>query len=215
MMYKKLQKILAVTLMTSFLSTSMALGISEAAPARHDSGRGPAQQQQIRPEQKGKAPQAKPAMQKGSSGHAQPAMQRTNPGSHAKPPTQQSGSQQKAPAHKADPGSHAKPPTHNNGGHHPQPAIHKNGNGHHVQPAVHKGKDGYEHRGPVVQRHEPAPPRHEDRHNDRYEHQGPVIQHNEPAPTPRHHERSHKDNSDKVVGALIIGGIIGAILANA
>ena len=58
MMYKKLQKVLAVALMTSFLSTSFLVGVSEAAAASHNGGRGPAQHQQIRP-QKRSAPQHK------------------------------------------------------------------------------------------------------------------------------------------------------------
>ena len=68
---KKLQKILAVTLMTSFLSTSFVMGVSEAAAARPSGGRPPAQSQQIRPETR-KGPsghQMKAPMQRQSSGH--------------------------------------------------------------------------------------------------------------------------------------------------
>ena len=69
MMHKKLQKILAIALMTSFFSTSFLMGVSEAAPARHAGGQRPAQTQQVRP------------VHKSSSGHqARPAMHRSNPG---------------------------------------------------------------------------------------------------------------------------------------
>ena len=60
MMHKKLQKILAIALMTSFFSTSFLMGVSEAAPARHAGGQRPAQTQQVRP------------VHKSSSGHAIP-----------------------------------------------------------------------------------------------------------------------------------------------
>ena len=43
MMHKKLQKVLAVALMTSFFSTSFIMGVSEAAPARHAGGQRPEQ----------------------------------------------------------------------------------------------------------------------------------------------------------------------------
>ena len=46
MMHKKLQKILAIALMTSFFSTSFIMGVSEAAPARHAGGQRPPQTQQ-------------------------------------------------------------------------------------------------------------------------------------------------------------------------
>lgn len=50
MMNNRFQKVLAVALMTGFLSTSISMGISEAAPAPHRMpGPGPAHHQQVRP----------------------------------------------------------------------------------------------------------------------------------------------------------------------
>ena len=74
-------------------------------------------------------------------------------------------------------------------------------------------------------RHESPPPRHE----QRVEHHRPKVHHKEHAkhkvhhhkqkvvvhrpapPTPRHHK---KDNSGKVVGGIILGAILGAVIAN-
>ena len=68
--------------------------------------------------------------------------------------------------------------------------MHKAGPGHKAQPMAHKS-GSVRHGGPVIQRHHPAPP-------------------------PRHHHRSdHRSmHSGDWIGALVIGGIIGAIIAN-
>ena len=140
MMYKKLQKVLAVALMTSFLSSSFVVGVSEAAAASHNAGRGPAQQQ-VRPTQKS-APQQK----------AQPSMQKS------------------APQHKT------------------QPSMQKNAPQHKTQPMAHKN-------GPV--------------------HGGPVVVQQQPAPPPQHHSSGYRSmHSGDWLGALIVGGIIGAVIAN-
>ena len=156
MMHKKLQKILAIALMTSFFSTSFLMGVSEAAPARHAGGQRPAQTQQVRP------------VHKSSSGHqARPAMHRSNPGHHGPavrkniPKQQGSGMHRSTQHHKA------------------QPMMHRGGTIHH--------------RGPVVvQRHHPAPP-----------------------PPHHHHHNDHRSmHTGDWIGALVVGGIIGAIIAN-
>ena len=49
MMNKRFQKVLAAALMTGFLTTSIGMGISEAAPAPYRPGPGPAHYQQVRP----------------------------------------------------------------------------------------------------------------------------------------------------------------------
>ena len=80
-------------------------------------------------------------------------------------------------------------------------------------------------------RHEGQPPRHEQRvelkhdkvhhpqphkkDNHRVEHKAPhhkdkVVVHR-PAPPPKHHK---KDNDSKVVGGIILGAILGAVIAN-
>ena len=114
MMHKKLQKILAIALMTSFFSTSFIMGVSEAAPARHAGGQRPAQTQQVRP------------VHKSSSGHqARPAMHRSNPGHqgpavHKNIPKQQgSGMHRSTQHHKAQPVMHKSGPAHHG------PAVHK------------------------------------------------------------------------------------------
>ena len=194
MMRKKLQKILAIALMTSFFSTSFLMGVSEAAPARHAGGQRPPQTQQVRP------------VHKSSSGHqARPAMHRSNPGHHGPavrkniPKQQGSGMHRSTQHHKAQPMMHKSGPAHHG------PAVHKNipkhqGSGmhrstphHKAQPMMHRGGTIH-HRGPVVvQRHHPAPP----------------------PPPPRHHHNDHRSmHSGDWIGALVVGGIIGAIIAN-
>ena len=161
---KKLQKILAVTLMTSFLSTSFVMGVSEAAAARpNGGGRPPAQSQQIRPETR-----------KGPSGHQMKApMQRQSSGHHVRPAVHKS-----APAQRMQ-------------------SMHKGAPNHKAQPMAHKG-GSIRHGGSVVHRG------------------GPVIQQHHPAPPPRHHHHDdHRSmHSGDWIGALVIGGIIGAIIAN-
>ena len=180
MMHKKLQKVLAVALMTSFFSTSFIMGVSEAAPARHAGGQRPAQTQQIRP------------VHKSSSGHqARPAMHRSNPGHHGPavrkniPKQQGSGMHRSTQHHKAQPMMHKSGPAHHG------PSVHKAPH-HKAQPMMHRGGTIH-HRGPVVvQRHHPAPP-----------------------PPPRHHHNDHRSmHSGDWIGALLVGGIIGAIIAN-
>lgn len=179
MMHKKLQKILAIALMTSFFSTSFLMGVSEAAPARHAGGQRPAQTQQVRP------------VHKSSSGHqARPAMHRSNPGHqgpavHKNIPKQQgSGMHRSTQHHKAQPVMHKSGPAHHGS------AIHKAPH-HKGQPMMHRGGTIH-HRGPVVvQRHHPAPP------------------------PPHHHHNDHRSmHSGDWIGALLVGGIIGAIIAN-
>ena len=181
MMHKKLQKILAIALMTSFFSTSFLMGVSEAAPARHAGGQRPPQTQQVRP------------VHKSSSGHqARPAMHRSNPGHHGPavrkniPKQQGSGMHRSTQHHKAQPMMHKGGPVHHG------PAIHKAPH-HNGQPMMHRGGTIH-HRGPVVvQRHHPAPP----------------------PPPPRHHHNDHRSmHSGDWIGALLVGGIIGAIIAN-
>lgn len=180
MMHKKLQKVLAVALMTSFFSTSFIMGVSEAAPARHAGGQRPAQTQQIRP------------VHKSSSGHqARPAMHRSNPRHHGPavrkniPKQQGSGMHRSTQHHKAQPMMHKSGPAHHG------PAVHKAPH-HKGQPMMHRGGTIH-HRGPVVvQRHHPAPP-----------------------PPPHHHHNDHRSmHSGDWIGALLVGGIIGAIIAN-
>ena len=192
---KKLQKILAVTLMTSFLSTSFVMGVSEAAAARpNGGGRPPAQSQQIRPETR-----------KGPSGHQMKTpMQRQSSGHHVRPAVHKSAPAQRMQSmHKGGPGHKAQPMMHKGGsirhggpGHKAQPMMHKGGSirhggpGHKAQPMMHKG-GSIRHSGPVIQRHHPAPP-------------------------PRHHHHGgHRSmHSGDWIGALVVGGIIGAIIAN-
>ena len=172
---KKLQKILAVTLMTSFLSTSFVMGVSEAAAARPSGGRPPAQSQQIRRE-----------TQKGPSGHQMKApMQRQSSGHHVRPAVHKSAPAQRMQSmHKGGPGHKAQPMMHKSG------SIRHSGPGHKAQPMMHKG-GSIRHSGPVIHRHHPAPP-------------------------PRHHHHGgHRSmHSGDWIGALVVGGIIGAIIAN-
>ena len=187
---KKLQKILAVTLMTSFLSTSFVMGVSEAAAARpNGGGRPPAQSQQIRPETR-----------KGPSGHQMKApMQRQNSGHHVRPAVHKSAPAQRMQSmHKGAPNHKAQPMAHKGGSiRHGGSVIHRGGPNHKAQPMMHKG-GSIRHGGPVVHRG------------------GPVIQQHHPAPPPRHHHHDdHRSmHSGDWIGALVIGGIIGAIIAN-
>ena len=180
MMHKKLQKLLAIALMTSFFSTSFLMGVSEAAPARHAGGQRPPQTQQVRP------------VHKSSSGHqARPTMHRSNPGHHGPavrkniPKQQGSGMHRSTQHHKAQPMMHKSGPAHHG------PSVHKAPH-HKAQPMMHRGGTIH-HRGPVVvQRHHPAPP-----------------------PPHHHHHNDHRSmHTGDWIGALVVGGIIGAIIAN-
>ena len=168
-MKQRLQKVLAVALMTSFLSTSFVMGVSEAAAAApRGGGKSPSQSQQIRPAvQKSGGNHAKPAVHKDSSRHQGPSI------------------------HKSSQHRQAKPVMHKGGTiHHGGPVIHKNGQHRQAKPVMHKGGTIH-HGGPVVvQQHHPAPP------------------------PPRHHDDHRSMHSGDWLGALIIGGIIGAVIAN-
>ena len=199
---KKLQKILAVTLMTSFLSTSFVMGVSEAAAARpNGGGRPPAQSQQIRPETR-----------KGPSGHQMKApMQRQSSGHHVRPAVHKSAPAQRMQSmHKGGPGHKAQPMMHKSG------SIRHSGPGHKAQPMMHKG-GSIRHGGPVIHRsgpnHKVQPMMHK---GGSIRHSGPVIQRHHPAPPPRHHHHGgHRSmHSGDWIGALVVGGIIGAIIAN-
>ncbi len=173
---KKLQKILAVTLMTSFLSTSFVMGVSEAAAARPSGGRPPAQSQQVRPETR-----------KGPSGHQMKApMQRQSSSHQARPAIHKSTQAQRMQSmHKGGSIHHSGPVMHRGGpSHRAQPMMHKGGSIHHGGPVVHRG-------GPAIQQHHPAPP-----------------------PRHHHHDDYRSMHSGDWIGALVIGGIIGAIIAN-
>ena len=194
MLRKKLQKILAIALMTSFFSTSFLMGVSEAAPARHAGGQRPPQTQLVRPVHKSSSGhQTRPAMHRSNPGHQGPAVRKNIP------KQQGSGMHRSTQHHKAQPMMHKSGPAHHG------PAVHKNipkhqGSGmhrstphHKAQPMMHRGGTIH-HRGPVVvQRHHPAPP----------------------PPPPRHHHNDHRSmHSGDWIGALVVGGIIGAIIAN-
>ena len=127
------------------------------------------------------------------AGHqARPAMHRSNPGHHGPavrkniPKQQGSGMHRSTQHHKAQPMMHKSGPVHHG------PAIHKAPH-HKGQPMMHRGGTIH-HRGPVVvQRHHPAPP----------------------PPPPHHHHNDHRSmHSGDWIGALLVGGIIGAIIAN-
>jgi len=216
MMHKKLQKILAIALMTSFFSTSFLMGVSEAAPARHAGGQRPPQTQQVRP------------VHKSSSGHqARPVMHRSNPGHHGPavrkniPKQQGSGMHRSTQHHKAQPVMHKSGPAHHG------PAVHKNipkqqGSGmhrstqhHKAQPMMHKS--GPVHHGPAIHKaphHKGQPMMHR---GGTIHHRGPVVvQRHHPAPPPHHHHHNdHRSmHTGDWIGALVVGGIIGAIIAN-
>jgi hypothetical protein len=79
--------------------------------------------------------------------------------------------------------------------------MHKGGSTHHGQPMMHKG--GPAHGGPAV--HHPAP---------QYD---PEPEYRYPAPPPPdyRHDDHRSMHSEDWLGALIVGGILGAILSNA
>ena len=207
---KKLQKILALTLMTSFLSTSFLMGVSEAASARHNGGgRPPAHARQIQREtQRGPSVhQMKAPMQKHSSGHqARPAVHKSAPahqgyGMHKGGP----GHQVQPMMHKSGSIHHGSPTMHRGGSiYHGGPTMHRGGSIYHGSPMMHRGGSIY-HGGPMMHRGGPIVHRSE-----------PVF-HHRPAPPPPHH-RHHDDHrsmhSGEWIGALIVGGVLGAIIAN-
>ena len=204
---KKLQKILAVTLMTSFLSTSFVMGVSEAAAVRHNGGgRPPAQSQQIRPETR-----------KGPSGHQMKApMQRQSPGHQARPAVHKAPAQRMQSMHKAGPGYKAQPMAHKSGSiHHGGPVIHRSNPNHRATPMMHKS-GSIRHGGSVIHRsgpnHRATPMMHR---GGSIHHGGPVIHHPAPYPSHHHHHGDYRSmHSGDWIGALVVGGIIGAIIAN-
>ena len=194
-MQKRLQKILAVALMTSFLSTSFVMGVSEAASVRHNNGgKTPAQHQQIRPVKKSASGTH------GVSAHKSGSAHKVKPATHKNTPLHKTQSIHKpGSAHKAQ-------PLHKNGPVHHGPAVHKGDPVHHGKPMMHKG--GPVHHEPVVYKGGPV-------------HHGPVIHHHHhpappPPPPPKHHHHDDKRSmhTKDWIGALVLGGIIGAVIAN-
>ncbi len=257
MMHKKLQKVLAIALMTSFFSTSFVMGVSEAAPARQGGGQRPAQSQQVRPVPKSNGQQARPSahqgaprqqsrpmqrntpnrqgpvMHKNSPRQHGPAMQRNTPGHQGPVVHKNTPRQQGSSMHKNNPG-HQGSSMHKNGPGHQgpvmhkgQPMSHKSGSTHHSGPAVHKSgpvmhkggpvhrgqpmthKDGPNHRGPIMHKsgpvvHHPIPQQHH-----------PAPEYHPAPPPPDYYPDNHRSmHSEDWLGALIVGGILGAIIAN-
>ena len=232
MMHKKLQKVLAIALMTSFFSTSFVMGISEAAPARPSGGQKPAQTQQIRPEQRSSSGhQSRPSMQQGAPRQQSRPMQRSNSNHQSRPSMQQGAPRQQS-----------RPMQRNTG--HQGTAIHRNGPGN-QGPVMHKGqpmnhKGGSMHQGPVMHKGQPMNHKGGSIHNGPAMRGGPqrqnqpmmrgggpsyggpgyggpvVTQQPAPPPPPYDHDRDHRSmHSEDWLGALIVGGLIGAILSNA
>ena len=229
MMHKKLQKILAVALMTSFFSTSFIMGVSEAAPARQAGGQRPAQAQQYRPVPKSSSgQQARPHMQQGTHRQQSRPMQRGSSNHQSRPSMQQGAPRQQSRPLQRNTG-HQGPAIHKNGPAHQGPVMHKGqpmnhkGGSIHQGPGMHKGrplshKGGSIHHGPAVHRngphHKGQPVMHKS--GPYHDHGGPVVvQQHHPAPPPYDHGRDHRSmHSEDWLGALIVGGIIGAIIAN-
>ena len=130
---------------------------------------------------------------KSSSGHqARPAMHRSNPGHHGPAVRKNIPKQQGSGMHRSTQHHKAQPMMHRGGTiHHRGPALHKAPH-HKGRPMMHRGGTIH-HRGPVVvQRHHPAPP-----------------------PPHHHHHNDHRSmHTGDWIGALVVGGIIGAIIAN-
>jgi hypothetical protein len=78
--------------------------------------------------------------------------------------------------------------------------MHKGGSTHQGHPMMHKGGSG--HGGPAV--HHPAP-----QHNPAPEYQYPA-----PPPPPDYRDDRRSMHSEDWLGALIVGGLLGAIIAN-
>lgn len=167
MMFKRMQKILAVALTTSFLTTSMIAGIAEAAPPRHSGGRGTAQTQQVRPERRGNWGQTR-----GSGRQERPSFGRTGSGRQDRPSFGRAGSRDgRRGWHRSDRGRYRYPEDYR--GRRPRPVVYD---------------DPYGDYGDYRYR----------RYPDYY----------------RRHRHRHRTNDDRVIGALIIGGVIGAVIAN-
>lgn len=216
-MHKNLQKVLAVALMTSFFSTSFIMGVSEAAPGRHFGGQRPAQTQQVRPVSRSAGHQARPAVYQGTYRQQSRPMQRSRYG-HQGPIMHRRGSTHHGPAvHKDHPMMHK-------GGsiHHGGPVIHRNGPSRRSQSTAHRGDTIYR-EGPVIHRNGPIH-RSEPmaRRDDTIYRGDPVVvtQQRYPAPPPPsypypYYRDDHRSlHSGDWIGALIIGGILGAIIAN-
>ena len=254
MMRKKLQKVLAIALMTSFFSTSFVMGVSEAAPARQAGGQRPAQSQQVRPMQKSTGHHARPThqgaprqqsrpMQRNTPNHQGPAMHRNTPG-HQGPVMHKNSPRQQGPAvHKNGPGHQGPvmhknsprqqgPAMHKNGPGHQGPAMHKNGPGH-QGPVMHKGqpmshKSGSIHHGPTTHKGRPTHHGNPMMHKGGPAHGGPAVHHPAPhhnpgpeyhypaPPPPPDYRDDHRSmHTEDWLGALIVGGLLGAIIANA
>lgn len=193
MLHKKLQKVLAIALMTSFFTTSFVMGVSEAAPARHYGGYGQAQQQ------------VRPAVQRSSHGSHRYSTHRNGPSHHAG-----------APGYKRS----QAPRTH---------SMQKSGPYRQGPGSIQRRSPVMQHRGPVMQRREPimqrrgpgyrpVPIRHES--GPVYRDRGPVVRRQYPEqlppPPPPYYRHDHRRSMHREdwLGALVIGGIIGAIIAN-
>ena len=218
MMQKKLQKVLAIALMTSFFSTSFVMGVSEAAPARQAGGQRPAQSQQVRPMQKSTGQHARPThqgaprqqsrpMHRNTPNHQGPTMHRNTPG-HQGPVMHKNSPRQQGPAmHKNGPGHQGpvmhkgQPMSHKSGSIHHGPTTHKGRPTHHGNPMMHKGRPA--HGGPAV--HHPAPHRNP----------GPEYHYPAPPPPPDYRDDHRSMHTEDWLGALIVGGLLGAIIANA
>jgi len=141
MMNNKFKKVLAVALMTGFLTTSIGLGISEAAPAKYRPTSGPSHHQQMRPH----VHKAGPARH--AHVHRAPGMYARGPVHHA-PAHRAPGMYTRGPVHHAPayraPGMYTRGPVHR------VPVIHRHY--HPVLPSVYQG--------PVVIHHHPFPPHH-------------------------------------------------------
>ena len=174
MMHKKLQKVLAIALMTSFFSTSFIMGVSEAAPVRHGGGWGHAQEQRVRPAVYRQSPS------------------RQGYGTYKTGPSRQGYGTYKSSSNRQGYG------------------MRRDNSSHRANPMMHKGGRGYDGRGY-------GGPGYGDPYYGNPGYGGPVIQQRYPAPPPPPYRRDddrHGLRSGEWLGALIIGGIIGAVIAN-
>jgi len=184
MMNNKFKKVLAVALMTGFLTTSIGLGISEAAPAKYRPTSGPSHHQQMRPHVH-------------KAGPARHAHVHRAPGMYARGPVHH------APAHRA-PGMYARGPVHHAPAHR-APGMYTRGPVHHAPAYRAPGMytRGPVHRVPVIHRHyHPVLPS---------VYQGPVVIHHHPFPPHHHHKRTmHRKDWAR---AAVTGAVIGAVVA--
>ena len=205
MMHKKLQKVLAIALMTSFFSTSFIMGVSEAAPARHAGGWGQAQEQRVRP-----------TVHRQSSGHQGYGTYKSSPsrqgyGTYKSSPSRQGYGTYKSSPSRQGYGTYKSGPsrqgygTYKSGPSRQGYGMHKGNPNHRTDPMIYKDGRGY------------GGPGYGDPYYGRPGYGGPVIQQRYPAPPPppyRPHDDRRDIRNEKLLGALIIGGIIGAVIAN-